>query len=307
MSADLKRRAGAARAWLLDAALPLWASAGFSAKTGLFQEKLDGEGAPVPGLPHRLRVQTRQTYVFRQAGRLGWPGDWKPLVGAGLATIAKRGRAEGGAVGCALSESGVLIDPRRDLYDQAFALFALAHARDIDPSTADGRIMELFQYLASQRGPNGGFLEGDVKPAPRWQNPHMHLFEAGIALAELGVTEGMDLARQIANLFDAYFFDAEHGALGEYYEPDWSRAPGDPGRLAEPGHHCEWIWLLDRWRRLSGEDRSGPAQALWARVQRDGLHNGVAIDEIWRDGGARTQDRPALAADRTAEGGPGAL
>jgi mannose-6-phosphate isomerase len=289
VSAELKRRAGAARAWLFDAALPLWAGAGFDAKTGLFQEKLDHAGAPVSGLARRMRVQTRQTYVFRQAARLGWPGDWKPLVRAGLETIAARGRAEGGAVGCALSETGKLVDPRRDLYDQAFALFALAHARDIDPSTVDRRIADLFAYLDTQVGPNGGFLEGDVKPAPRWQNPHMHLFEAGIALAEAGIERGMALAREIAGLFDAYFFDAANGALGEYYAPDWSRAAGDEGRFAEPGHHCEWIWLLDRWRRHGGGERAAPAQALWARVARDGLHRGVVIDGIWRDDGPRTK------------------
>ena len=60
-------------------------------------------------------------------------------------------------------------------------------------------------------------------------------------------------------------------------------------RLAEPGHHCEWIWLIDRWRRISGEDRSAAAAKLWARVQRDGIANGVAIDEIWRDDGPRTR------------------
>jgi mannose/cellobiose epimerase-like protein (N-acyl-D-glucosamine 2-epimerase family) len=283
----LKERSAGARAWLIESALPLWAGAGFDADTGLFQEKLDRHGNPVAG-PRRVRVQGRQLYVFAQAGRLGWSGPWRERALAGLATQLGPAKAADGGVGHLLDARGRLIDDRRDLYDQAFGLFALAQARTLDPERADARIGEVFGYLATQRGPNGGYLEGEIKPSPRWQNPHMHLFEAGIALHEAGSPHGLPLAKEIAGLFDRYFFDAENGALGEYYNDDLSRAPGDIGRLCEPGHHFEWIWLLDRWRKVSGEDRSGPADRLWTHATTNGLADGLAIDEVWRDGGART-------------------
>ncbi len=283
----LKERSAAARAWLVGSALPLWSDAGFDAQTGLFEEKLDLDGRPVPG-PRRVRVQNRQLYVFVQAGRLGWTGPWRERALAALATVLGPAKAPGGGVGHLLDERGRLIDPRRDLYDQAFGLFALAQARGLDAARADARIGEVVGYLATQRGPNGGFLEGEIKPAPRWQNPHMHLFEAGIALHEAGSPHGLALASEVAGLFDRYFFDAQNGALGEYYNDDLSRAPGKVGRLCEPGHHFEWIWLLDRWRKVSGEDRDAAAQRLWSHAVTHGLSGGVAIDEVWRDGGART-------------------
>ena len=284
---DLHKCAETARAWLFDAALPLWSRAGFDARAGLFEEKIDLSGKPVAG-PRRLRVQARQTYVYAQAGKLGWPGPWRELVEAGLSILLTASRAEGGASGHLLNDAGELIDARRDLYGQAFSLFGLAHARTLDPVRTDARIAELFDYLETQRGPNGGFLEGEIKPRPRWQNPHMHLFEAGAALLEAGVSRGTPLAGEMAQLFDRCFFDEENGALGEYYKDDWSRSDGDEGRVCEPGHHFEWVWLLDKWRRLSGEDRGDRAMRLWAHAVANGIIGPVAIYETWRDGGIKT-------------------
>jgi mannose-6-phosphate isomerase len=284
-AAEIKTRAAQAKAWLFDAALPLWADAGFDARHGLFHEKLDADAKPVAG-SRRARVQARQTYVFVEAGRLGWSGPWRERAEAGLAVLAGPLRS-GGGVGAALDETGKLIDARRDLYDQAFGLFALAHARTINEAVADARIAELLAYLETQRLAPGGFAEGELKPKPRWQNPHMHLFEAGLALSEQGVAPGESLAREMANLFALHFFDAQNGALGEYYNDDWTRTPGDEGRVCEPGHHCEWVWLLDRWRKLSGDDHNTKADALWAHAMKNGRNGPVLIYEAWRDGGAK--------------------
>jgi mannose/cellobiose epimerase-like protein (N-acyl-D-glucosamine 2-epimerase family) len=283
-----KRAAAEARSWLFEAAFPLWATAGFDAGGGLFCEGLDLAGAPV-AVPLRVRVQARQTYVFAEAGRLGWPGPWRELVAAGLNALVERCFAKGGAVGHLLDASGRLIDARRDLYDQAFALLGLANARSIDPQRADGAIARIINHLTTQRGQNGGFLEGEVKAWPRRQNPHMHLFEAAMALMEAGAPRGRTLAAECVELFDRVFFDTEHGALGEYFEDDFSRARGELGDIAEPGHHFEWIWLLERWRRLSAESRLGPCRRLWAHALAHGLNGPVAIDEVWRRGGAKTR------------------
>ncbi|HEX5264639.1 MAG TPA: AGE family epimerase/isomerase, partial [Phenylobacterium sp.] len=119
-----------ARAWLFDAALPRWSDGGFNAPSGFFVESLDLQGQPSSS-PHRVRVQARQTYVFMEAGRLGWSGPWRDLASAGLSTLLGPARAEGGAAGHLIDAHGQLIDSRRDLYDQAFSLFGLAHARSL--------------------------------------------------------------------------------------------------------------------------------------------------------------------------------
>ena len=288
----LAARARAAKTWLFECALPLWAEKGFDARTGLFQEKLDARTAAPIDAPRRTRVQARQTYVFIEAGRLGWRGDWRTPAAGGIKTLCGPARTPAGAVGYTLDGNGALVEPRADLYEQAFALFAMAHGRTLDPLACDSRIAELLDYLDTQRAANGGFIERAPKPAPRWQNPHMHLLEAGLALKETdGDARGAGLAREMVELFDRHFFDSANGVLGEFYNDDWSPLEHASGPLAEPGHQtghqCEWVWLLDLWRKNGGGDRSAQTELLWARAVRDGLWNGVAIDGIGRAGGAR--------------------
>ncbi len=286
MSADeLPAIATRARAWLFEAALPLWATAGFNPGTGFFVESLDGEGRPSTE-PHRVRVQARQTYVFMEAGRLGWPGPWRDLATAGLRTLLGPARAEGGASGFRIDAEGVLVDARRDLYDQAFSLFALAHARALDPVAVDGRIGEILAYLDTQRAPGGGFLEGDIDPWPRRQNPHMHLLEAGLALTAAGAPQGQELLEEVGTLFAKVFYDPHSGSLSEYYADDLMPLPGDRGALVEPGHHCEWAWLLDGVWRRGGPDFTSQADRLWAHALRHGLERGILIDEVLRTGQA---------------------
>lgn len=179
------------------------------------------------------------------------------------------------------------MDARRDLYDQAFALFGLAHARSVDPAAADKRIRQILSYLDTQRLPPGGFLEGEIAPRPRRQNPHMHLFEAGIALAEAGFAQGEHLAEEMVELFRRHFFDGPSSSLGEFYDDHLRSAHGEPGQVTEPGHHFEWIWLLDRWARLTGKAHHNESLALWGHATRNGIMGPVAIDETWRSGGVK--------------------
>lgn len=285
----LKAAAGAARDWLFDHALPLWATDGFDACAGLFREALDADGAPVDA-PLRCRVQARQTYVYAEAGRLGWTGDWRGPVQAGLACLLQASRAPSGAMGHRLDAAGSLTDARWDLYDQAFALFALANARIVAPEAVDARVAEIVAFLDTRRGLAGGYLEGEVQPSPRRQNPHMHLFEAGLALAGAGSRHGPALADEMAGLFARFFFDPGHGGLGEFYDDELNRAGGEAGRIAEPGHHFEWVWLLDRYARSGGRPPAGAGACLWDHAAQHGLNAGeVAIDEVWLEGGARAR------------------
>lgn len=278
----LRSRAEAARTWLFEAALPVWAGAGFDARAGLFHERLDQTLAPTPG-PRRVRVQARQVYVFALAGRLGWSGPWRERVEAGFATLCGPARADGGAVGHLLDERGVLTDERRDLYDIAFALFACAHASHSVPG-AIVRANEIADFLDREwKSPQGGYFEGEVEAAlPRWQNPRMHLLEASLALSQVDqAPRWRAMAAEMAGLFRDHFFQPREGVLTEWFTQDWTPAPGERGRLWEPGHQFEWSWLVTQWKALSGEDMSAAANALYRRAAGQGIGpHGMAIDEL---------------------------
>jgi mannose/cellobiose epimerase-like protein (N-acyl-D-glucosamine 2-epimerase family) len=62
----------AARAWMFEAALPLWAERGVDRVDGGFYEELDADGRPTACAFKRVRVMCRQIYVFSHGALLGW-------------------------------------------------------------------------------------------------------------------------------------------------------------------------------------------------------------------------------------------
>jgi mannose-6-phosphate isomerase len=66
-------------------------------------------------------------------------------------------------------------------------------------------------------------------------------------------------------------------------------APGEKGQIVEPGHHSEWLWLLDRYDRLVGGVPQKILEALHARCDRTGLDpaSGLLVNEIVPGGQVR--------------------
>ncbi|MBL8550304.1 MAG: AGE family epimerase/isomerase [Hyphomonadaceae bacterium] len=292
MHPDLQRRARDAKAWLFNHALPLWWTRGFDAGTMCFHERLALDGTPLNTV-RRSRVQARQTFVYALAGTLGWPGPWREAASAGAEVLLARVLRPDGGTASALGPEGAVSDPRRDLYDAAFAMLALAHAgAALQRADLLARAEALWGWIdATWRHPAGGFREGEVVAAlPRRQNPHMHLVEALLALHEATKqTRYLDAATVLVNLCENRFIDAERGALREYFTDDLRPAPSDEGRITEPGHQFEWAWLMDRWARLAGVETPPLAQRLHAHGETHGVNgDGVAIDETWIEGGVRS-------------------
>ena len=256
----LTAQAQRARAWLFEQALPVWAGHGVNPRGG-FHDRLDDDYRPSGDL--RLRVQARQTYVFAEAGRLGWSGPWRALVEHGLAFLLHRARLDGGLVASRFSADGAILDGAPDLYDQAFALFAFAHAYQV---LGDERAREAALSLreALPAHPLGGFAE--ISGPGLDANPQMHLLEA--ALAWRDVAAGWTpMADGLARLCRERLVDAATGALREHLGDGGAPAEGPRGEVTDPGHHFEWAWLLDR--------RSGGQDPLTAALAQHGEAVGV--------------------------------
>ncbi len=293
---ELKQRAELARAWLFEHALPLWWRRGYDSATESFFERLAPDGSPAL-LPRRVRVQARQTIVFARAGRLGWDGPWREATEAGAKVLLERCIRPDGGTRHLLSPADEPRDERRDLYDHAFVMFALAEA-----AQALGHRRDLVAAAESMADwadthwahPEGGYREGDVTPTPpRRQNPHMHMFEALLALYETtGNVAHLERANAIAKLFHDKLFDQKHGALPEYYDDAWRPLTQDGGVITEPGHHFEWSWLLHRWNRLGGVDLGAIAEKLRVHGEVYGvdLASGAVYNEVYADGRPHQKD-----------------
>lgn len=243
------------RAALNDAIFPFWAQFGPDPRGG-FYERLSLGGVPIADASSRVRVQARQTYVFAQAAVLGWRREASlPLVRRGVEYMLGACRRPDLLFGKTVTPGGGLIDAQPDLYDNAFCLMALAWAaRALDDETllnaADASIGALDRLLAH---PSGGYKETLPHAPPRRQNPHMHLFEAMLALHAAAPNRGyLDRAEAILVLLESKFMDSATGALREYFEEDWSPVAGPEGEVIEPGHMLEWSWLLGAYAKARG-------------------------------------------------------
>ena len=97
-----------------------------------------------------------------------------------------------------LTPDGAVLKPLRDTYDHAFVLLALATVYALDrDAQVRAEIDALCHFLDTQlRSPHGGFLEGLPASMPRRQNPHMHLFEAMIAVFDATHDTGVPESRR---------------------------------------------------------------------------------------------------------------
>ncbi len=273
------------RAWIFDKALPLWAGAGLDRVHGGAVESLDFQGRE-GGLDFkRTRVQARQVYVFGQAALMGWaPGAeaaehcWRFL---------QRARRADGAWVRLMDRTGAVRDSAADAYDMAFVLFALAwrlRAGDQDALAEAHATADALDRLLLI-GPGQGWRSAEDDPS--WdQNPHMHLLEASLELAEAGRNERFaDRAKGILKLFRERLFDPDRGVLTEVFGEGWARPTGDR-RTVWPGHHYEWPWLLYRAREIVGVDLSPEARALYAFAEGRGLDPETRLADDGLDGEA---------------------
>ena len=271
--------------WLIRDVLPRWVDTGVDRVRGGFVERIALDGRPVDA-PRRTRVVARQVYVFATAARFGWHPEADALAERGVAFLLERSLLGDGRFAAAVQPDGSGIDARFDLYEQAFALFALASARQGRPDREALRdpALALLQVLRDRWGhAEAGFEESAPPSAPLRANPHMHLFEAALAWEAVssGAASGpwAALADELAELGLRRLIDPASGALLELFDRDW-RADG---RLVEPGHQFEWAWLLMRWAALRGRpDALAAARRLLEIGERHGVDptRGVAVNAI---------------------------
>lgn len=252
MRADEPKHRDALRSWLLHDAGPLWLEHGVDREKGGFYDQLSFGTARNAADYKRLRVCARQIFVFARLASADLAGAREAAAQGVDYLLSAMRHPEGGFVE-RVSLDGKVLDPKRDLYDQAFVLFALAAAHRLlkdDRLAAEARsLADLIQERFAH--PAGGLIESLPPAQPRRQNPHMHLLEACLSWIAEGVDEPFRrLAEDLLDLAHKRFWSETEGCLFEFFD-DSLRLPAQPEmRRFEPGHHFEWIFLLHDARRL---------------------------------------------------------
>lgn len=270
--------------WLLDDALPLWWSVGADRTGGGFHEAIDLAGHPVQS-ERRARVQARQIFTYAVGGELGWTGPWREAVAHGLDFYIGRYRRPDGLFWNALGVTGEPIGGEPQLYEQAFALLALATASGVAAAPLAEPIVE--RLYVERRGTSGGFT-GFSDEQVYQSDPHMHLLEAALAWEQIAPGgPWRRLADEVVELCLARFIAPQHGgALLEYFDSTWTPAAGAAGDAIWPGHQFEWAGLLERWALARGrDDVRAVARRLYDIGMRHGIDakRGVAVFELAAD------------------------
>lgn len=266
--------ASEARDWLRQA-VAFWAEHGIDRARSGFHEHLRPGTLDCTADFRRLRVMTRQIYVFASPIGHDVPGAAEAL-GIGLAQL-RRARHPDGGYASRLTLEGAIADGTRDLYDLAFVLFALsqAFARLKDPVLRDDAHELVWFIQTRMRHSDGGFAEAIPPRQPRRQNPHMHLLEAVLHWEALDPHGPFTPLRdELLVLFATRFYAPVPGIVQEYLTDDLSPLPSPHPVLWEPGHHFEWVWLLDMAERAGGQIPAGLKERLMQRARTDGLHRG---------------------------------
>lgn len=247
--------------WAVQKALPLWATAGFDAKTGLFHERLTFQATPINPLARRLMVQARQIATYSRAMSVGL---YKPdfSIEACIEIMVRLYRSADDASGWVFSIGPDLrpADRTRDLYAHAFTLYALAWTYKL---TQAPHILEVADDLLDMLDrqfllADGSFADAiPARDSLRRQNPHMHLLEAFLAMAEAcGSDRYLERAHALVCFAQRYFLEPHTGMLLEEFDTSWSPLKAVGLNRVEPGHLFEWGWLLREYERLSGDDCS---------------------------------------------------
>ncbi len=270
--------------WLLEDAYPVWAAAGFDAVHRTFNERLTAAGA-VPDEPRRARVQARQVYAYSRAAALGWRGDARPLVEAGLGFFTRHYERADGLFRTLCDSDGRVRDERAVLYDQAFALLALASAQEVlgpAPAIVERGVQLRMRLLAQMHRAGGGFDSAIPDRLPLLSNPHMHLFEAALAWKAVSTDPGWAaLADEICGIALKHFIDPRSGALAEIFDANWQSMPeSTPGQALEPGHQFEWAWLLLCQDATPGSRTRNAAERLFDIGENHGVKGGIAINAL---------------------------
>ncbi|MBB6303531.1 AGE family epimerase/isomerase [Rhizobium leucaenae] len=278
---------------LIDTILPVWLKLAFDGDAAQFVEALVLDGSQTGSTVVRTRTAARQIYVFAHA----YCQNAAPREALDKAQIAFDSLRSicwipGERPGFARSydrKASRVVDPEIDLYDQSCVLLALAWlfkatGNNLYKSIADETLAAIDTTLAADFGGWAETASGDL---PRRQNPHMHFFEACLALWETDGSHGyVTRAHDIFALFQTHFYDPKCGLLREFFGPAWEISNEYGSDRIEPGHMAEWVWLIRKYEKLAKGNYAQLCSDLLAASQR--CRNGSTVpfilDEVFDDG-----------------------
>jgi mannobiose 2-epimerase len=261
---------------LLDNILKFWHPAAIDTQHGGYRLNHDERGVWKGDAPKALVTQARMVWFFARMARAGY-GDRKQMLEAaahGYRFLMEKMRdARHGGFYWRVDATGARpLAPKKHLYGQAFALYALSEyamaSGRKDAREAALRLFDLLEEKAHDRVHGGYrefFNEDWTLPTPeergymgagsdlKLMNTHLHLMEA---MTSFYRATGLPLARE--RLVELILIEGsavvrrQWDACSDRHRLDWTPVLEGPGGDASYGHDLENIWLLEDALRAAG-------------------------------------------------------
>lgn len=261
---------------LLDNILKFWHPGTLDTVHGGYRLNHAERGEWKGDAPKALVTQARMVWFFARMARAGY-GDSKQMLDAaehGYRFLMEKMRdARHGGFYWRVDAAGARpLAPKKHLYGQAFALYALSEyamasgRRDVREAAL--RLFELLEEKAHDRA-HGGYFEyfnedWTLPPAEergylgvgsdrKLMNTHLHLMEAVTSFYR---ATGLPLARErlveLITIEGSAVVRRQWNACTDRHRQDWTPDLEGPGGDASYGHDLENIWLLEDALRAAG-------------------------------------------------------
>ena len=288
---------------LRDNILPFWMQQAVDPASTSFYGALTNDLRLDATVERGALLTSRILWTFSAAYRQYAAPEYLTMAERAYADLMTRYRdREHGGFFWAIAADGRVSSDRKQVYGQAFAIYALSEYHAATGKTdALEEAIAVFRLIESKaREPqHGGYLEAfarDWRPiadmrlsaldlnAPKSQNTLLHVMEAYTNL--LRVWPDATLRRALADLVDIMLrrvVDPARGHLGLFFTEDWQPLSD---RISF-GHDIEAAWLLtDAAKALGDADLLARIEALAGHIAEVTLAEGVDADgALFYEGG----------------------
>lgn len=242
----------------LGSILNWWGSRAIDPAGGFFGA-VNNNDEPDPTAPKGSVMMARICWAFSEALRFHPHSHWERMATRAFDYLVRHfWDHDHGGTYWSVKADGELLDDRKQIYGQAFCLYAFASFYRISQNgMALHLAKDLFEYIEkySFDSAKDGYLEAfarDWSPiadlrlsekdenCSKTANTHLHIVEAYAMLYRVSPSEDVKQRIQyLLDIFDQYFITPE-GELKLFYDDDWN----DKTNLRSFGHEIETAWLL---------------------------------------------------------------
>lgn len=244
----------------LDHLLGWWSSHMIDRRHGGCYGRMDHDGQLYPHADKAIILHSRVLWTFAAAAQLVAKVEYRAIADHIYVFIRDHFiDQENGGVYWMLDHQGAAVNDRKQIYAQAFTVYALAEYYQLsrDPEVLE-QALDIFALMEkhSLDPTYDGYLEAFGK---KWEpitdlrlsskdaneaktmNTHLHVLEAYTTLYR--VSQNEDVGRALLRLIHCFmdrFIDPETGHLQLFFDEQW----GAKSKVISFGHDIEASWLL---------------------------------------------------------------